>query len=153
MSHKLRVLIADDHQQCQWAVTKLLSLTFDPVGAVADGRELVDAAITSRPDVIVSDVSMPRMTGNQAMVELRAKGYDIPFVLISSDWSGAEEYVRQGAMAFVAKIDMGKELRNAVVSAYSGQLYISRSVDTDAHAKLNDFVLAADSSNQSLAIQ
>ena len=130
-----------------------MSLTFDPVGAVADGRELVDAAIISKPDVIVSDVFMPRMTGNQAMMELRAKGYDIPFVLISSDWSGAEEYVRQGAMAFVAKIDMGKELRNAVVSAYSGQLYISRSVDTDAHAKLNDFVLAADSSNQSLAIQ
>ena len=57
------------------------------------------------------------MTGNQAMVELRAKGYDILFVLISSDWSGAEEYTRQGAMAFIAKIDMGSEFLNYLQAA------------------------------------
>jgi hypothetical protein len=60
--------------------------------------------------------------------------------LISSDASRADDYIKEGAMAFVAKLDMGTELRSAVASAHSGQKYVSRSADIDAQAD----ALAAD---------
>jgi len=132
MARKLRVLIADDHQQCRWVVAKVLSPEFDLVGAVANGHQLIAAAMSLIPDVIVADISMPLMTGIQAMAELKSKGYTIPFVLISSDPSGADEYIRKGAMAFVSKIDMGLEIEHAVSSAYVGRTFISRTAMTDA---------------------
>jgi DNA-binding NarL/FixJ family response regulator len=129
MSKNLRVLIADDHEQCRWLTARLLSLNVDVVGAKSDGRQLVDAAVALRPDVIVSDISMPVMTGVRAMIELKGTGYDIPFVLISSDATGVDAYLEQGAIAFVAKVDMGSELVPAVASAYSGHCYVSRSAE------------------------
>jgi DNA-binding NarL/FixJ family response regulator len=114
-----------------------LNLSFDLVDAVANGRQLINAAIFLRPDVIVSDVSMPLMSDNQAMMELKFRGYTIPFVLISADVCGVDDYIKDGAIAFVAKIDMGSELAPAVASAYSGELYISQSAGT-GHVRLAD---------------
>jgi CheY-like chemotaxis protein len=111
---KLRVLVADDHEQARWAIAYLLQAECDVVGAVADGPELVDAAISLRPDVIVSDVSMPSLSGPQAMDRLKRIGSNIPFVLVSADASGEKEFIEQGASAFVAKIDMGRELMTTV---------------------------------------
>ena len=59
MSTKLRILIADDHEECRWAMMRLLSGEFDVIAAVADGQKLVDAAKLLLPDVIVSDIRMP----------------------------------------------------------------------------------------------
>jgi DNA-binding NarL/FixJ family response regulator len=116
----------------------LLKLSFDLVDAVANGRQLVSAAMSLRPDVIVSDISMPLMSGNQAMMELKFRGYTIPFVLISADLCGADDYIKEGAMALVAKIDMGSELARAVASAYSGELYVSQSAGT-GHVRLAEY--------------
>ena len=126
MSAKLRVLVADDHEQCRWAIAHLLRAEFEVVAAVADGKHLVDAALSLLPDVIVSDISMPLMTGTQAMDELRRKGCDIPFVLVSAATSGVEEYIKRGAKAFVNKTDMGHDLVTAVFSAAFGTVCVSR---------------------------
>jgi CheY-like chemotaxis protein len=124
--NKLRVLIADDHEDARCLALRLLSPKCAIAGAVADGRQLIDAAIALRPDVIVSDISMPLVTGPEAMLKLRANGLNIPFVLISVDSIGAEEYIRAGAVGFVAKMDMGYELAPAVCAASVGRVYFSR---------------------------
>lgn len=128
-SAKVRVLIADDHEQCRWAMARVLCSECDVVAAVADGRKLVEAAIALQPDVIVSDISMPLLSGIEAMVELSKKGYEIPFVVVSTSNCGAGDYIKLGAMAFVSKVDMGHELLVAVFSAALGQVCISRSVE------------------------
>jgi CheY-like chemotaxis protein len=117
---KLRVLVADDHAQARWAMAHLLQPECEVVDAVADGTQLVNAAISLRPDVIVSDVSMPSLSGPQAMDQLKRKGSSIPFVLVSADPSGKNEFLEQGAGAFVAKIDMGRELIATVLTVASG---------------------------------
>ena len=119
-NRKLRVLVADDHEQARWAIAYLLQPECDVVGAVADGTQLIDAALSLRPDVIVSDVSMPSLSGPQAMDQLKRKGSNIPFVFVSIDPSGKKEFLEQGAGAFVAKIDMGRELIAAVFTIASG---------------------------------
>jgi DNA-binding NarL/FixJ family response regulator len=129
MSAKLRILIADDHEQCRWAMAHLLCVECDVVAAVSDGRKLVDAAMSLLPDVIVSDISMPLLTGIQAMEELHAKGYEIPFVLVTTANVGAADYIKRGAMAFVNKVDMGHDLMIAVFSAALGQVCFSRSAE------------------------
>ena len=130
MKDKLRVLIADDHEQARWTVSSLLSSKFLIAGAVANGRQLVDAAMALHPDVIVSDISMPLVNGPEAMRELRAKGADIPFVLISVNSIGAVDRIQEGAVAFVDKIDIGYDLEPAVFAASIGRVYFSRSART-----------------------
>ena len=127
MKNKLRVLIADDHEQARWTVSRLLSSKFWIIGVVANGKQLVAAAIALHPDVIVSDIHMPLVNGPEAMRELKTRGVNIPFVLISINSIGAADQIRAGAVAFVDKIDIGYELEPAVFAASNGQVYFSRS--------------------------
>jgi DNA-binding NarL/FixJ family response regulator len=126
LMHKLRILVADDHGDMRWATIRLLSEEFDVVGSAADGRNLVDAAITLIPDVIVSDVGMPLLNGPEAMAVLRATGVDVPFVFVSADPTRVEECIEAGAMGFVLKTDMGHELTRAVGAANRREIYLSR---------------------------
>ena len=66
-----RVLLADDHLMVAEALKSLLAPEFDLVGVVEDGRALVEAAGTLRPDVIVADITMPHLNGIDALVQLQ----------------------------------------------------------------------------------
>jgi DNA-binding NarL/FixJ family response regulator len=123
--NKLRVLVADDHEEMRWTIVKTLLGHFDVVGAVGDGRKLVETAIALQPDVIVSDVAMPMLTGPEAMKELKSGCHCMPFVLISVNLSCVEQLIEQGAAGFVDKIDIGYELVAAVRSAAAREIYFS----------------------------
>ena len=123
---KLRVLIADDHEQIRSAIVQLLSNDFKIVGVAGDGEELVESALSLNPDVIVTDISMPLLSGPEALKELSARGYDIPFVLVSMNPLGADEFIRRGASAVVDKLDIADELAAAVHSAALGHIHVSR---------------------------
>jgi DNA-binding NarL/FixJ family response regulator len=125
---KLRVLVADDHEQMRWAIANILDGDFTIVGAVANGRDLIQAAISLQPDVIVSDVSMPILTGVEAMQELRSGWHEVPFVLISSSTLDAEQWIEMGAAAIVDKADTGYDLIAAVYSAAKQEMFFSRCV-------------------------
>jgi DNA-binding NarL/FixJ family response regulator len=125
---RLRILIAEDHEQMRRQLVRLLGPEFDIVGNVPDGGKLVDLAISLNPDIIVSDIRMPVLTGPEAMKVIHVAGYDIPFVLISISSCGAEEFIKQGAMAFVEKLDIGYDLAPAVRFAALRRKYLSRSV-------------------------
>jgi DNA-binding NarL/FixJ family response regulator len=121
---KLRVLIADDHPGIRSAIVRVLSNDFKIVGLAGDGEQLIDSAISLSPDVIVSDIHMPHLSGPAALKELSARGYDFPCVLVSVDPFGADEFVREGASAFVEKCDILHELAPAVHSAALGHAYV-----------------------------
>jgi DNA-binding NarL/FixJ family response regulator len=119
--NKLKLVIAEDHEQMRCGLIKWLSARFEIVGAVKDGVYLVDAAISLHPDVIVSDILMPRLTGPQALKELAIKGYCIPFVFVSSE----TQLLREGAWSLVDKMDIPLELEKAIDTAALGKPYIS----------------------------
>ena len=56
---RVRVLLADDHRMLAEGLKSLLAVEFDLVGVVEDGRAMVEAAKTLKPDVIVADITMP----------------------------------------------------------------------------------------------
>ena len=80
-----RVLLADDHLMVAEALKSLLAPGFELVGVVEDGRALVEAAGTLRPDVIVADITMPHLNGIDALVQLRQRGDRVPVVFITMD--------------------------------------------------------------------
>ena len=124
---RLRVLIADDNDSVRAAVGRLLKDEFELVGAVSTGRELVDAALAHRPDVIVSDLDMPSLDGLAALKVLRDAGDTTPFVLLTAIEGDVRDWIDMGAIGVVLKSDL-LDLVAAVQSAAAGRIYLSRTL-------------------------
>ncbi len=122
-----RVLLADDHLLVAEALKSLLTPEFDLVGVVEDGRELVEAARTLRPDVIVADVTMPHLNGIDALVRLRQGGDPVPVVFLTMhrDVTFARRALEAGASGFVLKHSAPAELLTALRAALQGRTYLT----------------------------
>ncbi|MFA6957290.1 MAG: response regulator transcription factor [Thermoanaerobaculia bacterium] len=122
-----RVLLADDHLLVAEALKSLLTPEFELVGVVEDGRALIEAAATLRPDVIVADVTMPHLNGIEALVQLRQSGDRVPVVFLTMhrDVSFARRALEAGASGFVLKHSAAAELIAAVRAALDGKTYVS----------------------------
>jgi len=121
-----RVLIADDHVKMRCSLVEQLDPAFDVVGAVVNGEELFQAATRLHPDVIVSDIVMPRMSGLAARDMLIARGRTIPFVFVSGLGKGVTCLLPSTyPVAFVYKVDMSSHLRDAVEAVLGGRPYLS----------------------------
>jgi len=127
---RLRVLIADDNDSVRAAVGRLLEERFEIVGAVSTGRELVDAALAQRPDVIVSDLDMPSIDGLAAMKVLRDAGHTTPFVLLTGMEGDVRRWIDVGVIGVVLKADVS-ELAAAIQAAAAGRVYLSRGVTSE----------------------
>ena len=77
---KPRVILADDHVMVAQGLGRLIAETADLVAVVSDGRQLVESARALRPDIVVSDMTMPLMSGLDAMRELKADGSNARFI-------------------------------------------------------------------------
>ena len=106
-------------------LVQILGRRFDVVEAVASGDALVDAAVVLQPDVIVSDMSMPNLSGLEAMAALAEAGCASAFVLVTACTSEALEWINRGALGVVNKVDLDGELVKAVDAAASGFSYLS----------------------------
>src|SRR6266446_3189142 len=123
---KLRLLIADDHDEMRSHMVALLSRDYEVVGAVTNGEDLVQAANRLLPDVIVSDTSMPRMDGPTARNRLIAQGKRIPFVFVSCEGREIIKVLRKGSsVSFVYKREISRCLVNAVEAIYKEGEYYS----------------------------
>ena len=122
-----RVPIGDDHLMDAEALKSLLAPEFDPVGVVADGRALIEAAGKLRPDVIVADISMPQLNGIDALVELRQGGNQVPVVFLTMhrDVTFARRALEAGALGFVLKHSAPVELILALRAALEGKIYLT----------------------------
>jgi DNA-binding NarL/FixJ family response regulator len=127
------VLLADDHRMVAEGLRSLLERDFDLVGIVEDGRALVAAAQTVKPDVIVADVAMPRMNGIDALIELKRTNADVRLVLLTmhKDPAYARRALECGALGYVLKHSAPTELVLAVSSALEGRTFISPALAGD----------------------
>jgi DNA-binding NarL/FixJ family response regulator len=120
-----RILLADDHAAMLDEVSSLLRDDYEVVGRVSDGAALVEAAARLKPDLVISDISMPQMTGFEAAAELRKKHPTLPVIFLTVQSSRA--YVKKarslGATGYVLKIHTAEQLRKAVESVLAGQVY------------------------------
>jgi DNA-binding NarL/FixJ family response regulator len=122
-----RVLLADDHAVVAEGLESLLKKTFDLVGVVHDGHALVDAAAKLRPDVIVTDISMPGLNGLDAIRQIRARrpGTKIVVLTMHQDTQLAVEAFRAGASGYVLKVSPAEELIRAITEVADGRGYVT----------------------------
>jgi DNA-binding NarL/FixJ family response regulator len=122
-----RVLLADDHLVVAEALKSLLAEEFELVGVVEDGLALVEAAGRLRPDVIVADVTMPRLNGIAALLRLRQEAIRAPVVFLTMhrDVSFARRALEAGASGFVLKHSAPFELVQAIRAALEGKTYLT----------------------------
>ena len=122
-----RVLLADDHGLLLEAFEKLLEPHCDVVGKVGDGRALLAAAAELEPDVVVLDISMPKLDGLAAGRHLRQTHPDIKLVYLTvhEDAEMAAECLRLGASAFLIKGSAASELFDAIRGAMEGRSYVT----------------------------
>jgi DNA-binding NarL/FixJ family response regulator len=122
-----RILLCDDHRLVAEALKSLLAPEFDLAGVVEDGRELVEAVGTLRPDVIVADVTMPHLNGIDALVRLRQGGDRTPVVFLTMhrDVTFARRALEAGASGFVLKHSAPVELITAIHAALEGRTFLT----------------------------
>jgi DNA-binding NarL/FixJ family response regulator len=125
-----RLLLADDHAETADLLCTLLEPEFEVVAAVEDGRALVDAASQFAPDVIVTDISMPRLDGIAAAALIRRRHPEARIVLVTvhADSLLVDRGLAIGALGYVLKDTAGDELLCAVHAALEGRRYVSRAL-------------------------
>jgi len=124
---KTRVLLADDHLLFAQTLNDLLSERYDVVDIVGDGRALQQSARTHKPDVIVTDITMPVMSGLESIRSLRNAFYTpkVVFLTMHTDPELARECFNCGGSAFVSKESGFDELVTAIEAVISGHRYLS----------------------------
>ncbi len=124
---KPTVLLADDHQIFLDGLRGLLDPHYEVVGEANDGEALVRLALEKRPDLIVSDISMPGMSGLKALRELAGKGLRSRVIIVTmhTEPEFAAEAIDAGAAGYVLKNSATAELLTAMSEALGGGVYIT----------------------------
>lgn len=131
-----RILLADDHPMVLACLRMLLGREFEVVAAVTDGRELLTAAMSSRPDLVITDVEMPGPDGIEATRRLRS---DLPetrvlILSIHAEASCVQAAFAAGARGYLLKTSPPEEIERAVREVLAGRFYVSPAVARDAIA-------------------
>jgi DNA-binding NarL/FixJ family response regulator len=128
MPARARVLLADDHVLLLEAFRRMLEPAVEVVGAVADGAALVEQALLLEPDLVVADVSMPRMNGLEAARRLRGDlpGTRVVFLTVNEDPQMAAEAFALGASGYLLKCSTATELNDAIRAVLAGRRYLSK---------------------------
>lgn len=126
-----RVLLADDHRLMAEGLRALLSPEFDLVGVVEDGLALLEAAGRLAPDVVVTDITMPRLGGIEALARLRRERPAVRVVILTMhhDAAYARRAMALGASGYVLKHAAPEELVLAIREALAGRSFVTPEVN------------------------
>ena len=123
----IRILLADDHTLVRESLVSLLQAGGDVqvVAQAADGLETVQKAIASLPDIVVTDIAMPRLNGIEVVRRLREAVPQVRVLVLTMHQE--DEYVlqavRAGASGYLVKDSAASELLAAVRSLHAGNGY------------------------------
>ncbi len=131
-----RVVLADDHLVVAQGIERLLSECFDVISLVFDGNELLATLQHDAPDLVIADVSMPGLSGIDAMHQARRLGASTPFIFLTmhADSELAARAICEGASGYVLKSSAGDELVHAVREVLDGKTYITQELAASAIA-------------------
>lgn len=133
------VLVADDHAIVKEGLVSLLEEhDFDVVGAVGDGQLLVEEARRLRPDVIVTDLAMPKLSGLDVLARLKAEQVDSKVIVLTMHKDGelATRAMRAGASGFLLKDSAGEELVSAIHQVLQGRVFLTPALTRDVMERM-----------------
>lgn len=127
---KPRLLLADDHVELLREVTELLGQEFQILASVQDGMTLLFRAAELQPDVVVTDLKMPRLSGIEAGRKLLDQKLCRAVVLLTmyADPQLISSALDAGILGYVTKDRAGLDLIPAIKAALAGETFISCAV-------------------------
>lgn len=132
MSEKIRVVIADDEDNYRKAIQKTLGFAtdIDVLAVCRDGQEALDACQAEVPDVLLTDINMPRLSGIEVARRLLRKEKDVNIVILTvrEDDDTIFEALRAGATGYLLKTSTPQEVIESVRLAAKGESKITPKV-------------------------
>jgi DNA-binding NarL/FixJ family response regulator len=139
-SQRIKVLVADDHPVVRKGLQSCLSRQerVKIVGEAADGDEALKQALELSPDVVLMDISMPRMNGLAATEALRRQAPRIKILILSvhNNRDYIFRIIQAGAHGYVSKEASPEELMEAIESVHSGETYFTPDIAQAALSQL-----------------
>ena len=128
----VRVILVDDHAVVREGIRRVLEEDSDVqiVAEAGGGRDAVEQAGRTLPDIVVMDIAMADMNGIEATRRITAKAPEVKVIVLSaySDKRYVVEALEAGARAYVLKADVADELLRAVDAVTRGHRYLSSEV-------------------------
>ncbi|MBN1465897.1 response regulator transcription factor [candidate division KSB1 bacterium] len=133
---KLKLILADDHRIVREGIAHLLESfgNIEIVGQAGDGHEAVLLSARLQPDILILDISMPKLLGVDVIKEVRLRSARTKIIVLSMH--NKERYIkdclRNGASAYLLKESAVNELKNAIDCVLGDQIYLSSVISRDA---------------------
>ena len=129
MNEKITVLLVDDHTIFIEGLKLVLSKSdrIRVVGTCNNGIEMLDFLAHSKPDIVVLDINMPRMDGEEAINQALERYPDIKILVLSSqeDDPKVQRILLSGIKGFIGKTSCQKELVTAITAIANGEIHFS----------------------------
>jgi NarL family two-component system response regulator LiaR len=117
--------VADNNPALLKAITSFLAVEFDVVATASDGKQVMNLARRLKPDLVVLDLGMPVINGLEATRELAKHSPAIVICSVESDPDIVAAARNAGALGYVFKVRIAKDLVSAVKSAIRGEPFVS----------------------------
>ncbi|OYX55290.1 MAG: DNA-binding response regulator [Micrococcales bacterium 32-70-13] len=138
----IRVLVADDHAVVRAGIVALLAAEpgIEVVGEAVDGEDAVEQALALRPDLVVMDVRMPRLTGDAATARIRAQADEVRVLVLTTSESDASilSAIEAGASGYLLKAAPADELIAGVRSVAAGEVALSPAIAAQLVARMRE---------------
>jgi DNA-binding NarL/FixJ family response regulator len=127
---KLKILLAEDHRILREGLKRMIDeqLNMEVIGEADDGIEAWQKTTELKPDIVLMDVSMPRMNGADATRRIRELCPDVKVVALTAHRASAylSQMLKAGASGYVLKHTAFNELVDAILTVSKGGRYIDR---------------------------
>jgi DNA-binding NarL/FixJ family response regulator len=122
----IRILVVDDYEIVRKSIMALLAKEPDMevVGTAVNGRDAIQLAQTTKPDVIVMDISMPELDGIRTAGEIQELGISTQIIMLSMHYNSTlmQQARKNGASGYIVKQQATSDLIPAIRAAYEGAL-------------------------------
>jgi DNA-binding NarL/FixJ family response regulator len=132
MARKIRIMIADDHALVREGIAAFLKMSdaYEIVAEASDGVEAIEAAKKHKPDIVLMDISMPKLGGLEATIELKKNNPAVKILVLTQyeDTVYIRRFLKAGASGYLLKTAVGADLITAIESITAGKVYIHPSI-------------------------
>ncbi len=131
----IRIVIADDHSIVREGLRLILSADpqFDVMGQAADGEEALRMTLLHKPDILLLDVDMPRMTGLETLKKLADRDVSVKTIVLTASIENRQivEALQLGARGVIRKETPARVLLKCIHTVFEGQYWLGQTAFSD----------------------
>jgi two-component system response regulator NreC len=129
---KIKVIIADDHALVREGIAAFLKFSeeIEVIAEASDGLEAIEKTNKLRPDIIIMDISMPKLGGLEAAIEIKKSQPDTKILILTQyeDEQYISRFLKIGVSGYLLKKAVGSDLISAIRAVDRGELYLHPSI-------------------------